>query len=157
MPTLQVYRDCKHSIVRKVICRNLLWLTESTSALMYSCDIFQQQKEREGCVTSIKLTGQKGKYMRNVSSFCRYSSCPSWKEGVRWAIIPIIDLPYKTGNYLYFFLFETVLLFSYAELLCSVLVVCSSSWHAVVSRQRKGCMPKLKHQPVKSIVLHIFK
>lgn len=54
-------------------------------------------------------------------------------------------------------LLETVLLFSYAELLHSVLVVYSSSCHAVESKQRKGCMPELKQQPVKSIVYHIFK
>lgn len=46
-------------------------------------------------------------------------------------------------------LFETVLLFSYAELLHSVPVECSSSWHAVESKQRRGCMPELKQQPVK--------
>lgn len=54
-------------------------------------------------------------------------------------------------------LFETVLLCSYAELLHSIPVVYSSSWRAVESKQRKGCMPELKQQPVKSIVFHNFK
>lgn len=54
-------------------------------------------------------------------------------------------------------LFETVLLFSYAELLRSVPALHSSSWRAVESKQRKGCTPELKQQPVKSIVFHIFK
>lgn len=68
----------------------------------------------------------------------------------RKAIIPIMGLQYLCC-------FEMVLLFCYAQLLCSVPVVYSSSWHAVGSKQRKGCMPELKQQPVKSIAFHTFK
>lgn len=47
---------------------------------------------------------------------------------------------------------ETVLLFSCAELLCSVPVLYSCSLCAAESKQRKACMPELKQYPAKSIV-----
>lgn len=91
--------------------------------------------------------------MINTSEMSVHSSdavLATSREVVRWAIIPIIGLQH-------FCCFETALLLLYAQLLCSVPVEYCSIWCAVGSKLRKGCMPELKQQPVKSIVFHTFK